>query len=83
MAQGDHERARAYFEEGLALSRELGYWIEWAVWKLAKVAQAQGEHEEARAFFAAARGGFEETVAANRETGDNEKIAPKLTDDSR
>jgi predicted ATPase len=76
--QGDHEAARALFEERLAICRELGdkHDIAWTLWQLGWVAYemaafAQGESGTARAL-------FEESLTVFRDLGEDEGIAGTL-----
>jgi tetratricopeptide (TPR) repeat protein len=71
--QGEYERARALYEESLALFRELGDKRSVAIplVNLGLVAQAQGEYERVRAL-------YEESLALSREVGDKPGIAHGL-----
>jgi tetratricopeptide (TPR) repeat protein len=72
-AQGDYGMARTAYEEGLAISREMGYRWEagWALQGLGNVASSQGEYGTARAF-------FEESLAVRREIGEKRGFAEGL-----
>ena len=69
LIQGDHYRAAAAIEEGLALARKLGdgIGINDALYVLAQVAQARGDHD-----LAARR--FEEGVSLSKEMGDRANL---------
>jgi tetratricopeptide (TPR) repeat protein len=69
LIQGDHDRAAAMIEEGLALARKRGdrLGINDALYVLAQVAQARGDHD-----LAARR--FEEGVALSAEMGDRANL---------
>jgi non-specific serine/threonine protein kinase len=69
LIQGDHDRATATIEEGLALARKLGDRIGTndALYVLAQVAQARGDHD-----LAARR--FEEGVSLSIEMGDRANL---------
>ena len=69
LIQGDHDRAAAAIEEGLALARKLGdgIGINDALYVLAQVAQARGDHD-----LAARR--FEEGVSLSEEMGDRANL---------
>jgi len=71
--QGEHERARAWFEESLALFRELGYQesIAYSLLNLGGVAYHQREYERARALFG-------ESLTLAQELGDQGGIAYSL-----
>jgi len=67
--QGDHERAAATMEEGLALARKLGdrLGINNALYSLAQVAQSRGDHDSAVRR-------FKEGVALSEEMGDRANL---------
>jgi predicted ATPase/DNA-binding XRE family transcriptional regulator len=69
LIQGDHDRAAATIEEGLALARKLGdrIGINDALYVLAQVAQARGDHD-----LAARR--FEEGVSLSKAMGDRANL---------
>jgi tetratricopeptide (TPR) repeat protein len=69
LIQGDHDRAAATIEEGLALARKLNdsIGINDALYVLAQVAQARGDHD-----LAARR--FEEGVSLSEEMGDRANL---------
>jgi predicted ATPase/transcriptional regulator with XRE-family HTH domain len=69
LIQGDHDRAAAMMEEGLALARKLGdrLGINNALYSLAQVAQSRGDHD-----LAARR--FEEGVTLSEEIGDRANL---------
>jgi hypothetical protein len=73
VSQGDPARVHALLEEGLALSRELGYkeGIADSLLLLARVAESLGD-------YAAARVLYEESLAIGRVVGDNRHIASCL-----
>ncbi|MDQ3965834.1 MAG: helix-turn-helix domain-containing protein, partial [Actinomycetota bacterium] len=69
LIQGDHDRAAAMMEEGLALARKLGdrLGINNALYSLAQVAQSRGDHELAARM-------FEEGVTLSEEMGDRANL---------
>jgi tetratricopeptide (TPR) repeat protein len=69
LIQGDHDRAAAMMEEGLALARKLGdrLGINNALYSLAQIAQSRGDHASAARM-------FEEGVALSEEMGDRANL---------
>jgi tetratricopeptide (TPR) repeat protein len=73
MHQGEVEAARRYYEESLALRRELGdpRGVAWSLNGLGRVAQRQGDFQAAQQY-------HEESLTIRRELGDQRGIADCL-----